>query len=415
MLPTPTPSPSATATAAPIPTAPPTFAALYSAVGAQLNAFTSSVTAQCPSASYPTKLFTELLPANSNSVINAVSGASPGTVQVMASNAVQYAVALKQRFGIAGVELSINYPILLQNPANFPNASWSTANYATYLSYYEQVVQGLRAAGLGIYVETNLIFPNYVTNPFNYNGITETMLESGVAEEAQHVIDNLKPDVVNLSSEPSTIQYNTGLSAVNDPAGYAAYVSAIRAQVSTANSPATKVGAGVDDWQPASFITGLTGVSGLDFYDYHLYPPDALQAGIAGLQQLRAAGKPVIVTETWLDKEDASVDGTPGPIDSQTVYVRGSYSFWENIDAQYVGSLMQLARCTNVQAVTLWDTDHFYAYVDYSPSSAGYSYAQMLQQVDANMQQAEANGTVTPAGYAVEQQTGLAPMTVKRR
>ncbi|MBV8601877.1 MAG: hypothetical protein JO359_09980 [Candidatus Eremiobacteraeota bacterium] len=398
-----------------MPTAPPTYAALYNAVGTQVSQFSNAVSAQCAGANYPTKIYTILLPADSNGIYSSLIGASPAAVTAMANNAIAFATGYQQRFGITGFRISINYPTLVSNPANLPNSTFTVANYATYLSYYQQVVQGLRAAGLGVDIESNILFPQYAGSQYNFNGLTLPMLEAGLAENGQHIIDNLKPDHLNLGAEPSTIAFQTGFSSVNDPSNYPAYLNAIRSQINNSNPGGTKIGAGSDDWQSNAFVTNLLSMTSLDYYDLHMYPPDYLQNGIADLQQLKASGKPLIVTESWLDKEDAGSDGTSGPIDSQIVFVRNAYSFWGTIDQQYVSSLIQLARCNNVQNLDLSYALMLYTYVDFSPTTANYAYSQMLAALNTSLQAAEGAGTVTPAGQAVQRYTGVTQSALRRR
>lgn len=416
---TPTPIPSATPSAIPspvvavspatLPTAPPTYAPLYTAVAADLSAFSSAVNAQCPNPTARTPVYVELLSANGNSLINTLPGQNAAYVTTAANNAVQAAVRLKQRFGITGVEFSVVYPLFVQNPANAP-ASYSTANYATFVSYYTQLVQGLRANGLGVAVETDLLFPTYVQNgSYSYSGVSAAQLENGVAEDAQNVINNLKPDRIILATEPSTIQYNTGIASINSPSGFASFVSAIRGQLSTASSPSTKIGAGSDDWQSSSFISSLVAGTSLDFYDLHIYPPDQLSSAISDMQALKATGKPVSISETWFNKESASTDGTSGPIDSQTVAVRDSYSFWGGMDAQFIASMTQLAGCESADYVMYWHSDLLYSYVDFNTTTANYSFSQMEQQLGLNQNAAIAGNYVSPAGYALMKATGLVP------
>ena len=401
----------------PSPTVPPgtIYATLFNAIAPEINSFSSTVAAQCPGAQTSSKVYGEDLPANANAIYLSLPGSSPAQVTAAANNAVAFAQNLQQRFGIKGVTLAIDYPMLVDNPANLPNSNMTTANYTTYLSYYEQVAAGIRGLGLGLDVETNIVFPSlFGQTSAYYNGLTEPMLQSGVAEVAQHVIDDIKPDRVNLATEPSTIAYNTALTQINSPSGYSGFVAGIRSQLSTASSPATKLGAGSDDWQSASFITTLVS-SGtpLDYYDLHLYPPDDLPTGITMLQQLAATGKPVVVTEDWLNKQTQSVDG-PAPLGPQVMDVRNAFSFWGDLDAQYLASMMRLASCTGVQSVSFFNVRELYAYVDYNSTTAGYSWTQMNQAEDAARSAALATGAVSPAGHAIQQYDGLAPLSAKR-
>jgi hypothetical protein len=335
-----------------------------------------------------------------------LAGANTSTVAAKAASAVALAREYQQTFGIGGVMLAVDYPLLVQNAANLPNSSLTTANFQTYLSYYEQVVTGLRAAGLGVDVETNVEFPAYAGSGFSYSGLTVSQLASGVAEDANNVIAYLKPDHVNLASEPLTIATNTGLgSAIDTPSAYGAFVASVRSQVPSA--PGTLVGAGSDDWQSNDFVTAVESVP-LDYYDDHFYPPDNLEAGLGQLQTLHATGKPLVVTEAWLDKENASVDGASYPPDSMTLSVRDGYSFWGPTDASYVSNMMRLASCEGVSEVSFFYVDEFYAYVPWSTATANLTYDQDTQALDTALAAAQQAGTVSVSGQAVQAYDGVA-------
>lgn len=415
--PVPSPAPSAGSDASPSPPAvPPTYAPLYNIANSDLTQFEANVNAACPiGASHATpQIVTELEQADSNYVVNTLPGQSAAYVTAAAGAAVAYAVNLRATFGITSVMLGVNYPLLVENPANFPNASYSVANTPTFLSYYEQLVAGLRANGIGVDIETNLLFPSYAQG-LSYAGLTIPMLVAGKAEQAQRVLDTLRPDYLNLESEPLTLSENTGIAALNDPATFASLVASERAAIDPASSPATKIGAGSADWSSTAFLTQLIAQTNLDYYDLHLYPPFALAAAIPQLQTLHATGKPVTITETWLNKTDPSIDGNPGPAFSMTMAIRNAYSFWGPLDAAYIGSLAQLGSCEGVAFMSLWNAPQLYSYVDYNPTTAAYSYTQMQAAVTAAGKAAMAAGTVSAAGAEVRTLTGTTPATILRR
>lgn len=406
----PTAAPSATGTGASpatAVTAPATYAALFAAVNAKEAQFAASVAAACPRMTKSAKIYVELLPANSNYTYGLLAGASAATIASKAAAAVGLARDYQRSLGIAGVTLAVDYPLLVQNAANLPNSSLTTANYSRYLSYYQQVVTGLRAAKLGVDVETNVEFPAYAGNGFSYAGLTVSQLAAGVAEDANNAVKYLKPDHVNLGSEPLTIATNTGLgTAINTPSAYGSFLSSVRSKVPTV--PGTIVGAGSDDWQSNAFYTAVESVP-LDYYDDHFYPPDYLQAGLGQLQQLHATGKPLVVTEAWLDKEDTAVDGTAGPLNPMTVQVRDGYSFWGPTDAAFIASMMQLASCEGVSEVSFFYAGNLYAYVPWTAATANLTYAQYTQTSSAALASALAAGTVSVSGQAVATYDGAAP------
>lgn len=425
-----TPAPASSATpgtsSSPIPTAPPTWAPLYSAVNAQVTNFANTIGTQCPSPTYPTKIYDEMPPADSNHLYPVLAAASSGQISQDVTNALQFAAAFQRYLGVSGFRISINYPMFVKNPSNIPSGSgFTTANYTNYESYYSQLITGLHAMGLKVDVETHVIFPQYAGSQYNYSNITMPMLESGMAENATNIIHDLKPDAVELANEPSTITYLTNLPSGGFTASsYAQFVAGVDGQVSNTYPGAVLVGAGTDDWQPGQltgtdpYITDLIAQNpSLDFYSLHLYPPDHLQDGVSDLAYLAGSdgGKPVIITESWLDKEDVGTDGTTQPIDSQTVAVRDAYSFWESTDANYVASLIQLARCNNVRELDLSYALETFAYVDWNSTSAPWAYSgssgydAMSAQLDSNFNAAESAGTLTPAGKVIAKYTGVLP------
>jgi len=66
---------------------------------------------------------------------------------------------------------------------------------------------------------------------------------------------------------------------------------------------------------------------------------------------------------------------------------------------------MKLAQCTAVESVSFFDAIRFFASIDYTATTATYSYAQMSQAVNTAAKAAESSGTVSPAGVAVQQYT----------
>ena len=233
------------------------YQSLYNAIAPEVSGFTTSVDQSCPNPGNSTEVFAEDNAANSNTIFTWLPNKSAAEVTASVTNAIDYAQSMQQMMGIQGVTIDISYPMLVNNSANLPNSNFTTQNYSAYLNYYQRVVSGIQALGMKVNVETNIIFPSLLTPPQTpaqyYNGLTETMLENGVAEVAQHVINDIKPNDIDLATEPSTIDYNTGLSGIDTPSGFASYVAAIQAQISTTGS-STVEGAGSDDWETYNFL-----------------------------------------------------------------------------------------------------------------------------------------------------------------
>lgn len=411
---------SASATPGASPTVPPgtIYQSLYNAIAPEVSGFTTSVDQTCPNPGNSTEVFAEDNGANSNTIFAWLPGKSATQITDSVTNAIDYAQSMQQMMGIQGVTIDISYPVLVNNSANLPNSNFTTTNYSAYLNYYQRVVSGIQELGMKVNVETNIIFPSLLTPPQTpaqyYNGLTETMLENGVAEVAQHVIDDIKPNDIDLATEPSTIDYNTGLSGIDTPSGFAGYVAAIQAQISSAGS-STVVGAGSDDWETYNYYADLqTNGQSFQHFDIHIYPPDFLQTNaIAYLQNLKSTGVPTFVTENWIDKESQSVDHMI-IVPSTTIEIRDAYSFWAPLDAQYITTMLRLANCNNAQFISFNHVNQLFAYIGYNSTTANYTYSQMQQAEITARQAAIAGGTLTASGNAIRAYFGLVPLAHAR-
>ena len=395
--PTPTAMPSAT------PTPPAAQASLYALEASDINAFSSGVAAQCPTnPSATTRVDIELLQANSNALVTSLSGASVAQAQAMAGNAVAFAVQVRKLLPGVGFMLNPLYPVLVQNQANAPTW-WSTSTkYPIFSAYYAALAQGLGQNGIPYDVETNIVFPAYSGQ--GYSSVSIAQLEAGEGEQASNVLTLMSPQHLNLASEPLTLSENTGQASLNTVSGFQSFVSAIRNAVVVPGGSTTLLGAGSADWSSTSFLTALESVSGLQYYDMHLYPPDVLTSPGGGIAQVNAispnvTGKPGVITETW-DEKDAGNAGSYGAANAQLLEQQNVYSFWYPLDAQYITSMVRLARCQNISVVSFWYEYELFAYLDYASASTMTPQAAQSAISSAGTQAAFA-GTLSPSGAAL--------------
>jgi hypothetical protein len=410
--PSPTPTPSATAGSVP-----PAEATTYSLQAADLNAYQNAVNAACPGTpTGATRFDVELLNANSNYLVSVLPGETVSQAQALAARAVSFAVSV--RHALPGVGFMINplYPTLVQNQNNAPSWWNTSANYPVFFAYYQALAQGLASNGIPYDAEANLVFPAYSGQ--GYSGVSLAQLEAGEAEDASNLLVAMKPQYLNVSSEPLTLSENTGQSSLDTPSGFEAWTNAIRSAIVVPAGSTTQIGAGSADWSPTSFLSAAESVPNLAYYDEHLYPPDVLTTPGGGIAQVEAinpsvTGKPGVITENW-DEKDAGDAGSYGAADAQTLEQQDSYSFWAPLDAQYITTTMKFARCENLSVVDFWYVNELFAYLDYDSASAMTPTAAQ----DAVAQAAAAAisaGTLSPAGAAFYQGlTGSAPAARSR-
>lgn len=415
----PTVSPVATATPSAAPAPPAAFAAQYALESADISAFASGIAAQCPAnPTASTRFDLELLPANANALYSALQGKTVAQAQAAAGNALAYAVAARRLLPGIGFMINPNYPVLVQNQANAPTWWNTAANYPVFSAYYARLAAGLTQNGIPYDIETNLIFPAYSGQ--SYSGLSIAQLEAGVAEDSSNAL-TVMPAIqyLNFASEPLTLSQNTGQPTLDTVAGYAGYVSGIRAGIVIPGGSQTKVGAGSADWSSISFLTALEGMSNLGFNNMHLYPPDLLATANGGIAQVDAinpalTGKPGIIAENW-DEKDAGNAGAFGAANAQSLEQQNMYSFWAPLDARYITAMMQLARCQNISVASFWYQNELFAYLDYASASMLTPQAAQGAIAQAGAQAALA-GTLSPSGQAMYAGlTGHAPMSVMRR
>ena len=388
------------------------YAKLYTAVSDDVATFAASAPS-CPNNTMHPLIVAEIGGADANFLQRTLPQASARQMATMVQNAVNEAKLLQLQFGIQGVETSMSYPILVDNPANLPNnGTLTTTTFAKYMQFYEQFVAGVRGLGLKLVVESNLNLPGQDNNAFTYKGVTVPQLQAGMTEVTQHILDNLHPDVLEIFSEPTTLADNTGLKQLMTPSVYAQFIVGMRQAYDTRSSPHTLFSAGSADWVRKDFLVELLAADTaapihLDIFDLHAYPPDDLGAAVADMDYLVGQGKRISMSETWDNKISAAApiplpNGWTAP-DLQQVL--NGYSFWENVDAQYLPAMYAQLDCRGAAYVQFWHSPQFWAYIGYNGTTGNYDADQMRAALDKAFKQAAAHNAMSPSGAAMKQIT----------
>jgi hypothetical protein len=385
------------------------YAKLYTAVGDDVAAFAAAAPS-CPNNTTHPLVVAEIGGADANFLQRALPQATPARMAAMVKNAVNEAKLLQQQFGIRGVETSMSYPILVDNPANIPNnGTLTTAYFDKYMQFYEQFAAGVHSLGLKLIVESNINLPGQDAGAFTYKGITLAQLQAGMTEVTQHILDNVHPDVLEIFSEPSTLSHNTGLTELMTPKVYAQFIVGMRQAYDTTNSPRTIFSAGSADWVSQKFLVELVAADAaapihLDIFDLHAYPPDDLAAAVSDMNYLIGQGKTISMSETWDNKISAAapIALPKGWTSPDLQQVLNGYSFWQSIDAQYLPAMYAYLDCRGAAYVNYWHSPQFWSYVGYNAATAAYDSNQMKAALDQAYKKAAKSNTMSPSGAAMQ-------------
>jgi hypothetical protein len=358
---------------------PPQYDAAYAAVRSQVDAFAAQA-GQAPRRP-ATTIGTELLAANGN--------IGAGLLGPRALTGVETELDAFKALGIRGVTVDVSFPLLLP----------STPGHAAYLAFYEKVATQIRRRHLVFSVEENPVFSGTPLTglSISYAGLTAATYAAQQRAQAQTIIDDLKPAYLSLLTEPDTYADTFHL-ALDTPA---AAGSLVKAELSGLHRRSTKVGAGTGTWSEPAIDRALLHTS-IDYLDVHVYPLDArFVANLADdVAMAKAAHKPLVMDETWLNKPTAG-EGE-GPIGAPENLKVKSYSFWEPLDESYVAAMVRYSRSHGFAYVAFFDGARaFFGYLPWSASLETATYQGFSQQYNALVGSDMRSLTVSGTGLAL--------------
>jgi len=260
------------------------------------------------------------------------------------------------QMGVRGVVLAIKFPMV---EPNFPRS-------AEYLQFFKQVADDVRQHNMKLLVESGALFSGTAFSPLQVDWSqypNATAFRQAEIHQLETIAQQIHPDYLQIANEPTTTAMLTKF--VDTPADYTAF---IRNAVQTIQLPAgTLLGAGAGTWENQAYVTSLFGINGLDFIDLHVYPvgQNGTLLRLAGdlAQKAHAAGKRVVISETWLYKTETSSAFQAS--DFTTVIGRDVFSFWEPLDAEFIQDMTGIARSSGIEFVSFFWVREFYAYLDY--------------------------------------------------
>jgi len=331
---------------------------LYSTLESSLDNYNAYLDSISRSESYPVIFGAELLPANSNRGTDLLN---PQTMQ-----AVSLYLDRLQKLGVQGVTMPIGYPVYTPN---FPH-------YQDYVKFYEQVVQEVRRRGMKIDVESALIFANteFSTIHVSYAGLTFDQFRTERKQMITSIVEDLRPDYLNLGAEPDTQYQLTGLRELNSPDKYTEYVNYV---LDGLDRGSTKIGAGIGTWGNTQYVTALASKTSLDSIHIHVYPitGNYLQNILSISAIAKQYGKRVVLDEAWLYKVDKPLPNSVAA--SPEIFRRDVFSFWAPLDQKFLAVIVKSAEVANIEYISPFWTQFFFGYVEYNSNTAQLSFREL--------------------------------------
>ena len=238
------------------------------------------------------------------------------------------------RVGARGVAVDIPYPLL--DPGQPRNDE--------YLAFYEQVVHDVRARGLKLMIETQVVFTNtpYSQLDVDYSSMPLDEFLAGRTAQTVRIAHELRPDYLAFTTEQTTDAMLTHQPVSTDR--YVQFVDDTIAAVGPVKGVA--LGAGSGNWEDPELVERLAADPAVDFVDVHVYPLatprlDLLAAARHMVDVARRHHKEVVVGEAWLYK--ASAAEVAGGVNFVSVIPRDSLAYWAPLDADYIDTIARFA------------------------------------------------------------------------
>ena len=273
------------------------------------------------------------------------------------------------KLGVRGVTICIAYPMIMPG---FRNAD-------RYLAFFAKIAKAAHERKMAVMVETGVIFSNTPFSPMHvdYSDLTTASFAKAKLLMSQRIVDEVRPDYLNLGSEPDTFARLTGLRELADPKANAELVAHVLARL---DRRGVKVGAGVGSWLPIRYAQAIADTD-VDFIDVHIYPltPQMNRNAVETARLAHARGKAFTISEAWLYKT-AHREVTENVASNAAVFRRDAFDFWEPLDKRFLDALVGLAAAQEAEYVSpFWDI-FFFGYVPYSAAVEHMSYPDIVRE-----------------------------------
>jgi hypothetical protein len=362
------------------PAVPANFRDLYSSMERNIDAFAQRVGSQSNDKNSSVAWSAELLTANCNRGRALLNPATRDGIRLELDSL--------QSLGVKAVTVCIGFPILYQP---FYDFNGDPEDYPRFIKFYRELSADIHARGLKLIVESSVLFLGSYsrTSGFKlaeyYPTLNTRQFTDGRAQNIVVIAKEVRPDFLNLGSEPDTQARLSGNAVFDSPAGYGETIGYFLKQLHQAGVTGIQIGAGVGSWQRQGpdFVRALL-ATGIDYLDLHIYPAnrDFLDRAITYAGMAHAAGKQVAISEAWLMKKRDSELGQSDDDAGSMVFARDRYSFWAPLDQKFLGALIQFSESNKLLYFSPFWSRYFWSYVDYDASAQGAPEAATVQQTN---------------------------------
>ncbi|HET7010498.1 MAG TPA: hypothetical protein VFI11_06955 [Anaerolineales bacterium] len=299
-----------------------------------------------------------------------------------------------QELGVGGVSVAISDPLLWPD---YPEAD-------AYAAFFADVADEVRARDMKLLGETGPAFSGTAFSSITFNWESVTLEEYWENRRAQlvRIAREVRPDYLSIGSEPGTEMMLTGFSFSVDE--HLAFVR--EASEAVGQTAGVLVGSGSGTWENPEYARRLANEPSLDFIGLHIYPlsngiHDYLQRAADAAEVARAAGKRIVLGETWLYK--ATPEELRRGMDYSEIYARDAYRFWEPLDVRYVRLIAGLSRAWGIEYASFFWSGFFFDYLDYDESLPRLGLPALLQRLNREQADSIAAGSWSGTGRAYQE------------
>ena len=385
------------ASAQTLPSVPPEYKDLYAMMDTKVSAFDARVGRSWDGRSSDVQFGAELLVANCNR--------GRQLLDPRAFEGATLELTRLQSLGVRAVTVCIGFPLLYRPFFEF---NGDPGDYQGFIDFYRNLSTEVHRRNMRLIVESSILFGGVYSQgsglnllPY-YKALNGADIVAGRLEVVRTIVREVRPDYLNLGSEPDTQGKLTGQPDISTPDGFSGMTAHLVEQLRASGVGKTRLGAGIGTWQQdgEAYLQLLCQI-GIDFVDLHVYPVngDMLNRLITYTDEANACGKPVAISEAWLQKQrDAEFAKIDAAFDN-AIYARDAFSFWSPLDRKFLVSLTRFAHWKHLLYLSPFWSKFFWAYLEYDKTGRLSSQTLMAESARAAAA-ALMHGDVTPTGAA---------------
>jgi hypothetical protein len=418
-------APPCNASEPPPPPPPAAYQGLYNKLNGDLGAFNTTLRGLWSGSASPVAFAANLANANANEGPSLLTSTCDASLELQEI----------QAMGVQAIMVQVGFPVFYPGFYDYLaiQPGYETLTYAQFANCYQQLAQNVKAAGLKLIVENDVVLSNDVAAGWSpvigryYATLDWGAYQAARAQNTLNLAQTMQPDYLVVLEEPASESTQSLQPNVNTVSGAASLVNQILTALAPVRS-AFKVGAGVDTDQQdfQSFTQSFAGLDcsasqpcvnapGLDFIDMHIYPIDYLGGNSNFLPNAltmatiaASAGLPVAMTECWMWKMRKS-EWNVLPVD--TIRARDPFSFWAPLDAYFLQTMENLANYTQMLFMAPEGPYYFWAYQTYDSTTKNWPPSRILTQETTLANQANQVAAYTSTGLSYYNSLVIPPNT----